>query len=262
MSTVPNGNSQMAEQEATKADAESKATPITNTTVAPEHKKKKLVRKQVGSNQLKYKAWAIGHICTIVFGVITFFFQIFLLPNKWYINSICYRLSLFGSMVALTATFSHKFGIKNLPPFPTLIAQQNFQYLTLAIIWCFTFKSIFKIIPYFLISTLQLSAHKNIEAVSKHLTQLASFIAYDELFLIMYLLLRTLFFRNTSGYQLSAFLFFYWLRILYNKETGNLFRSIVTRVDGKVTSSTENEKVLHYWSKIKKFVDAKQYDKI
>ncbi|CUM45221.1 uncharacterized protein AC631_05154 [Debaryomyces fabryi] len=262
MSTVPNGNNQMAEHAAAKAEDASKATPITNTTVAPEHKKKKLVRKQAGSNQLKYKAWQFGHIFTIVFGVITFTFQIFLLPNKWYINSICYRLSLLGSMVALTATFSHKFGIKFLPPFPTLIAQQNFQYLILAIIWCFTFKSIFKIIPYFLISTLQLSAHKNIEAVTKHLAQLASFIAYDELFLIVYLLLRTLLFRNTSGYQLTAFLFFYWLRILYNKETGNLFRSVVTRLDGKVTTSTKNEKVLHYWSKIKKFLDAKQYDKV
>ena len=259
MSTLPNGNNQMAEQEAAKANAASNATPITNTTVAPEHKKKKLVKKQAGANPLKYKAWAAGHMCTIAFGVITFFFQVFLLPNKWYINSICYRLALIGSMVALTATFSHKFGIKNLPPFATLIAQQNFQYLVLAIIWCFTFKSIFKIIPYFLISTLQLAAHKNIEAVSKHLSELAFFIAYDELFLIVYLFLRTLFFRNTSGYQLSAFLFFYWLRILYNRETGNLFRSIVMRVDGKVTSSTENEKVLHYWSKIKKFLDAKQH---
>ena len=82
MSTVPNGNNQMVEQEAAKSDAASKATPITNTTVAPEHKKKKLVRKQVGSNQLKYKAWAAGHISTIVFGVITFFFQDFPLAKQ------------------------------------------------------------------------------------------------------------------------------------------------------------------------------------
>lgn len=261
MSTIPNGSNPAAEQAAVREEEASKAMPITNTTVPPEVKKKKLVRKQAGSSDLKRKLWEYGHISTLVFGTISFLFQILLLPNKWYINSICYRLSMIGAIVALTATFSHKFGVKYLPPFATLIAQQNFQYLVLAIIWCFTFKSVFKIIPYFLIALLQVSAHKNIDAVLNHLSQLASFIAFDELFLIFYLLLRTLFFRNTSGYQLTAFLFFYWLRILYNKETGNLFRSIIARADGKVTG-TKNEKVLHYWSKIKKFLDEKQADKL
>ena len=78
--------------------------------------------------------------------------------------------------------------------------------------------------------------------------------AYDELLLVVYLLLRTLFFRNTSGYQLTIFLVFYWLRILYNKETTNLFQTIIERLDGKVCN-VKNPKVQHYWYKIKTFVN-------
>lgn len=260
MSTIPNGNVQVSEQ-GPRGDQGLAQDPnaITNRTVDPEDKKKKLVKKQAGANPMKKKLWFGGHVATIVFGTISFFFQVLLLPNKYYINSICYRVALIGSIVSLTATFSHKFGIRYLPPFSTMIAQQNFQYLVLAVIWCFTFKSIFKIIPYFLIATLQLASYKDVNAVLLHLQTLASLIAYDELFLVFYLALRTILFRNTSGYQLAVFLFFYWLRILYNKETGNLFRSIVQRFDGKVTQS-KNEKVLHIWSRVKEFLDTKTGD--
>lgn len=230
--------------------------PVTNATVAPEHRKKKLVRKVSGPNPLKYKIWLVGHIMSLVFGAISSGFQLFWLPNKYYINSISYRLSLLGSVLALGGTFSHKFGLHFLPPALTMVAQQNFQYLVLAFLWCFTFKSVFKLIPFMLISILQLGAHKHIGAIESQLDFLASLIAYDELFLIVYLLLRTIFLRGWSGYQLVVFLVFYWLRILYNKETGNLFRSIVDRLDGKVKG--KNEKTDHYWGRVKEFLHEKQ----
>ncbi|CAI5755736.1 unnamed protein product [Candida verbasci] len=220
-------------------------------------KKKRLVRAPPTANPLKYKAWLLGHCFTLIFGTISFIFQIFWLPNKWYINSICYRLSLLGSITALTATFSHKFGLHWLPPIATLMSHQNFQYLVLAIIWCFSFKSIFKIIPYYILSLLHLSQMKKIDIIMKHTSFLASIIAYDELFLIIYLILRTLFFRNASGYQLTIFLIFYWLRILYNKETGNLFAALIERLDDK-TKSIKNARFQHYWSKTKGFIKEKQ----
>ncbi|KAK6201486.1 uncharacterized protein RJT21DRAFT_120546 [Scheffersomyces amazonensis] len=233
--------------------------PITNETVPKSEKKKRLVRKTNSTNPIKLKIWLAGHAVTVGFGVISLLFQILFLPNFYYINTISYRLSLLGAVAALTATFSHVFGLEYLPAFSTLVSHQNFQYLILASVWIFTFKSIFKIIPYVLISLLQISKHLNIEPVLKEKALLATVIAYDELVLIAYLLLRTLFFRGSSGYQLTIFLVFYWLRILYNKETRVLFETIVERLDGKV-SKIENPKVQHVWTRTKQFLDAKEHD--
>lgn len=258
MSTVTSTNNIA---EATKANQEKTdaAPTITNSTVSPEDKKKALRRKQTGPNPLKYQAWIVGHLTCLVFGSISFLFQILWLPNVYYINSICYRLSFIGAIMAMMATFSHRFGLHHLPDAPTLIAQQNFQYLVLAFVWIFTFKSIFKIIPYFLISLLQVSKHKEISAILKKSDDLAFVIAYDELVLILYLFVRTLAFRNTSGYQMVIFLFFYWLRILYNPETGDMFKAIVGRLDGKM-STVKNEKVQKAWGKVKDILDTKVHD--
>ncbi|CCE81764.1 Piso0_002433 [Millerozyma farinosa CBS 7064] len=231
----------------------------TNATVNPSHRKRRLMAKAGGVNPLKYKAWVGGHIMCVVFGFISVIFQLLRLPNKYYINSISYRLSLFGAVMALGATISRKYGFSYLPSFSTLVAQQNFQFSVLACIWVFTFKSIFKLLPFLIISTLQLASEKNIEPILKQSGELASLIAFDELFLIFYLLIRTIFFRNTSGFQLVIFLVFYWLRIMFNDETRTLFRTIVARLDGKV-SGVKNEKVQHMWKKTKMFIDEKGTD--
>lgn len=218
---------------------------------------KRLVRKTGSNTALKKKMWLAGHLSVVVFGLLSLLFGVFRLENRYYIHSILYRLTLIGAFIALGATASHKFGLSNAPPISALLAHQNFQYFLLATLWLFTFKSIFKLIPYFLISLLQLAHTENILVISSQSTFLASLIAYDELFLIVYLLLRTIFFRNASGFQLLAFLTFYWLRILYNKETTNLFAALIDKVDSKITS-IKNEKVQHYWSKTKLFVSEKQ----
>ncbi|CCE82695.1 Piso0_002433 [Millerozyma farinosa CBS 7064] len=231
----------------------------TNATVNPSHRKRRLMAKAGGVNPLKYKAWVAGHIMCIVFGFISVIFQLLRLPNKYYINSISYRLSLFGAVMALGATISRKYGFAYLPPFSTLVAQQNFQFSVLACIWVFTFKSIFKLLPYLIISTLQLASEKKIQPVLKQSSELASLIAFDELFLIFYLLIRTIFFRNTSGFQFIIFSVFYWLRIMFNDETRTLFRTIIARLDGKV-SGVKNEKVQHMWKKTKMFIAEKGSD--
>ncbi|RCK58870.1 hypothetical protein Cantr_07571 [Candida viswanathii] len=247
-----NNSSQSAHDSSTKA-----STPVPSDDPYA-YKKRKLVRRPARANPVKYKVWIAGHVTALVFGSISFIFQIFWLPNYYYINSISYRLSLIGSITALTATFSHKFGLHNLPNIGTLLSHQNFQYLVLATIWIFTFKSVFKILPYFILALLHIGNMKDISFIVKDTDFLASVIAYDELLLIVYLLLRTLFFRNASGYQLTIFLIFYWLRILYNKETKTLFNSIVERLDGQM-SKIKNPKVAHYWYKTKTFVQEKQH---
>ena len=256
--TVNDSNNTPIESNSTKASSPVSSAPSADVSNDPyAYKKRKLVRRPAKANPLKYKVWLIGHISALIFGSISFIFQIFWLPNYYYINSISYRLSLIGSIAALTATFSHKFGLHNLPNIGTLLSHQNFQYLVLASIWIFTFKSVFKILPYFILALLHIGTTKNIGFITKEADFLASVIAYDELLLIAYLLVRTLFFRNASGYQLTVFLIFYWLRILYNKETTNLFNSIIDRLDGKM-SSIKNPKVEHYWYKTKTFIKEKQ----
>lgn len=231
--------------------------PITNETVEPSLRKRKLVRKQDLLSKLKYIIWFTGHVMCIVFGLVTFVWQTLWLKNVYYVNSIAYRLSLLGASMALVATMSHKFGLSYLPHFPTLLTQLNFQYLVLAIIWCFTFKSVLKIIPLFLISVLQLTSHKKIAVVQKQADFLASIIAFDEIFLVIYLLVRAIFFRQTSGYQLAVVLIFMWLRVLFDDDTANMFAYILDKFDTKF-STLKNEKVLKVWKKTKAFLDEKR----
>ncbi|OBA19225.1 hypothetical protein METBIDRAFT_79758 [Metschnikowia bicuspidata var. bicuspidata NRRL YB-4993] len=229
----------------------------TNETVEPKYRKRTLVKKHSGPSNLKYLIWLAGHVLSIVFGVVTFTWQVLWLPNVFYINSISYRLSLIGSVMAFAATVSKKYGWRYLPPFSTLFAQQNFQFLAMSVIWCFTFKSVFKIIPTFMISLLQLSAHKKIDVVLKHSDFLALLISYDQLALVVYLLIRTLLFRSTSGYQMVIVVVFMWLRALFDKGTANLLGYAVNKADGKI-SGIKNEKVRKAWGKIKHFLAEKQ----
>lgn len=229
---------------------------VTNLKVNPDQRKRRLVKKESPSIQWKYNIWFYGHITTIVFGSVYFIMQLLWLQNRYYIQSICYRLSLMGAMLALFGTISHKFGVTHLPPLPALLSQENFQYLVLSVAWFFTFKSIIKILPFYLVSVLQFSHHKGIKQVNDQLYILASIIAYDELLLVVYLLLRTLFFRKTSGYQLSLVLGFLWLRVLYNPQTRAHAKNIVNVLDAKVMS-TKNEKITKPWANVKEFLEHK-----
>lgn len=233
--------------------------PITNETVPADLRTKKLHKKDQGPNPLKFKVWLGGHAATIVFGTISLAFQLLRLPNKWYINSICYRLALLGAIASLAMTTSRRFGLKFLPPMGALLAYQNFQYVILAVVWFFTFKSTFKLLPYYILAILHLANHQNLLVVTKHSKALAGVIAYDELFLIFYLLLRTFCFRNASGFQLLAFFVFYWLRILFNKETTTLFSTLVDKIDFLV-KDVENPKFKKVWTRSKMMIKERQQE--
>lgn len=228
-----------------------------NETVRADLRKKKLVRKQTQTSALKYHLWLAGHALAVVFGLVAIVWQAFWLKNVYYIGSISYRLSLLGTVLALGATMSKQFGLHFLPPLTTLLAQHNFQYLVLAVTWMFTFKLVFKLIPTVLISLLQLAAHKKVSFVENQADFLGSIIAFDEVLLVGYLLLRTLLFRSTSGFQLTIMLILLWLRILFDPNTAQMFGYLVDKLDGKM-STQKNEKVLKVWGKIKLFLREKQ----
>lgn len=230
---------------------------LTNRIVSREDRKRRLVRRLVGTSKTKLYVWSLGHTLCVIFGSITMVFQVLWLPKIFYINSICYRLCLLGATTAYLATLSHKFGLHHLPPFTTLLAQHNFQYLILSVIWCFTFKSVFKIVPLYLISLLQLADHKKIAFVQKHGDVLGAIIGFTEISFIFYLLIRTLTFRSTSGYQLAIFLIFIWLRILFDSLTSHMFAYVVDKADVHV-SKIKHEKVAKVWTKVKNFLEDKQ----
>ncbi|KAG7193353.1 uncharacterized protein KQ657_000770 [Scheffersomyces spartinae] len=222
-----------------------------DTTSGP--KKKVLRRKIKGPNPLKKKIWLAGHASVIAFGIL-YCVLLFLRINKWYIRFICYRLSNVGSVFALGAAISHKYGLRYLPPTPTLFAQQDFQYLIIAAVNIISFRSMFKLLPFVLISLLHIGDEFKVTAITGQSTFLASLIAYDELFLIIYLVLRTLLFRSSLGFQLVVYLCFYWLRILYNNDTAKLFSTLMENMDINV-STIKNEKIQKFWAKAKKHID-------
>lgn len=241
-----------------KQSTDLKKFPITNETVPAEQRLKKLRKKAKGPNPSKRKIWATGHFLTFIFGSISILFQ-FIHCNAFYINSISYRLTLIGAIASLSTTTSRRFGLSFLPPIGSLLAYQNFQYIILALIWLVTFKSIFKIIPFYIVAFLHIGSHYDIKSILAYDKTLADVIAFDELILIVYLLLRTLFFKNSSGFQLLAFFIFYWLRILYNKETTTLFLTIIDKLDYYV-KDIKNEKFQKYWGRGKYMMRERQKD--
>lgn len=228
----------------------------TNVTVEPELRKKKLVRKTLAPAKTRHMLWMAGHGASVVFGLISLVWTALWLPNRYYIYTISYTVAMVGAATALAMSLSHKYGLKYLPPMTALLAQHNFQFLVLALIWCFTFKTVFKTIPFFLVSLLQLADHFKIGAVVEHAQVVGRVVGINELILVVYLALRTLLFRRTAGYQLVTVLVFFWLRVLFDKDAAHLFAFLIQKLDGHVLG-IKNEKVTTAWLKVKGFVEDK-----
>lgn len=198
---------------------------------APKATRKILRRKPPAKKDYIHIVWIAGHAISLVFGLLFFGIYYFHYRHRRsLVSKLFYRLSLFGSISAYSATVVSKFGITS-PNFYALITTENFQYLLLAVVWLFTRAVVFKLAPYVVISFLHLSKHYNL--VGKYpksvVKGLASAISYNELALVLVLSWDTLLFRGTSGFALVIFLMFYWLRIVYSEST-NLFFSDVTEV--------------------------------
>lgn len=251
-----NGSSEKPKETLTPKPTEKTPLEATNRTVEAEYRKKKLVRKNQGPPKIKYALWLSGHLASIVFGVLSIVWQVLRLNNYYYINSIMYRLSIVGAIVALVTTMTRRFGLSHAPRFSMMLAQKNFQYFLFSFVWLFTFRSIFKILPTILISTLQLAENRNIPAILKLGSQIGTVIAVNEIFLVLYLLVRTIFMLKTAGYQFLMMMMLLWLRVLFDVQTARIFAYVVDLLDGKV-SNVKNKKLRKAWNKLRAFIKEK-----
>lgn len=226
---------------------------LINKTVDKQYRKKKLVRKSRGTSIVKYALWVGGHSTSVVFGVIYLVWNASLLANIFFLKSIAYRISLLGALVAFMVTVSRRFGLSHLPRFSMMLAQKNFQFLLLASVWLITFRSVFKILPTILVSLLQLAQEKETSAVLQYADRLGSVIAFSEIVLVVYLAVRTMLMMKTAGYQLLLVLTLLWLRVLFDKETAQIFAYVANLLDGKV-SSMKNRKVKKAWVRLRVFL--------
>lgn len=204
----------------------------------PTGKRKILRKKQPAKKNYTKGLWLFGHIVTFTFGFA--FFGLYFLNfrnRRSPISRITYRVSLLGAVLAYTMSIISKFGLA-LPSGYTLITTENFQYLLLVYVWFFTRESVFKLLPYVIISFLHLSKRFNL--IHKYpnglVRKLAEIISYNELALIVVLFVNTLLFRGTSGYALVAFLSFYWLRIVYSDSTKAFFKRFTRNFKANVIS--------------------------
>ncbi|OUM52366.1 hypothetical protein BVG19_g1548 [[Candida] boidinii] len=219
---------------------------------------KKILRKKVKQPfPLKKYAWLVGHGVTIVFSIIYFSYYFTRRSHSSIIAFLSYKLAICGVWSSYTASILSQFNKKSLPSYYVLLATVNFQYLLLSILWFFNRASAYKILPFFIVSVLQLSLKFNVQPILSMDSQLKLVIAYDEIFVFVILFFDTLLLRGTSGFGLVIYAMFFWLRMLYSESTRFLVFSVLIKFDG-VISKVQNEKVQSIWNNMKDKISAKQ----
>ncbi|CCH46504.1 putative membrane protein [Wickerhamomyces ciferrii] len=219
--------------------------------------KKVLRRKQQPPKPIKKYVWLGGHVSTLLFGSIylAFYFARYILwKTNWYWTPrIAYRLSFIGVIASYSITVLTTFG-SIIPNYYTLLATENFQSLMLGFVWLLSRPSAFKLVPFFIISILQLSSQYNVSAVLKNQNSLVDIITISEVAVFVAILFDTLIFRGTSGYALVIYLGFYWLRINFSPYTQAFLLKLIRTIDEKIIAKQKPE-VQEKWQKIKDFVE-------
>lgn len=221
----------------------------------PKGKKLRKINKPKKSNAKLL--WLAGHVLTLGFGI---FYTIFYIQRKAQHNLIpllSYKLALVGVWLSYTVSIQSQYNLKSLPHYTTLLSTENFQYLLLSIVWFFNRSSFFKILPFIIVSILQLSSTFNLKAILKFEQKLSAVVLYNELFLFLLLFVDTLLFRGTSGYGLVVYCMFMWLRVLQNENTRFFLYDNLVKLD-KYVSKVKNEKVQKIWKDMKTFLTYKQ----
>lgn len=236
----------------------------TNDTVDSQYRMRKLVRKHGGPAKSKYVLWFASHCIAVVSGLLYLVFVFILMSNRYYLQTLFYKLTIVGAILACMCTTSRRFGFALLPRFSMLAAQMNFQLVIFMSMWLVTFQSVFKIVPIILISMLQVAAEKKVSFVLKLQNVFSTVIAFNEFFLLVYLLFRAVFMMRTAGYQLVILISLIRLRILFDIQTAEFFAYFIDILDSKV-AFLPNDKVRKSWNKLRKFIkntleqDAAQY---
>ncbi|GME79197.1 unnamed protein product [Ambrosiozyma monospora] len=222
-----------------------------------DHKGEKLRKKADPPSQLNKQLWLVGHVLTLTFSGIYGLYYAQFKSQSSIIPAIAYRLAFVGVWLSYVIQILSLYDKKSVPSFGALMSTANFQYLLLSIVWFFNRSSIFKILPYYLISLLQLAAHFNIKPILKLSKPIQKVIVYNELVLFVVLIFDTLLFRGNSGFGLVAYGMFYWLKVLESENTRALVFNLITKLDG-VLSKQKNPKVVEGWKHVKAFLVAKQ----
>lgn len=244
--------------DAVSGEGTNRSQPQEMSSTAPIGTRKLLRKKHVKKKRHTKIVWTAGHLMNCFFGLTFAFIYFFDFRHRHSLYPrFAYRMAFLGLIIAYSITSFKKFGAQN-ADFYTLITTENFQYLLLGVVWLFTRPSVFKFMPYFIISVLQMAQEFG---VLKHIPQLAvigmaKVISYNEIMLMIVLLGNTLLFRGTSGYALMAFGLFYWLRIVYSELTKAFFLDIAEVFGDRVILKCP-ENVQNRYSKIIRSVEAR-----
>lgn len=201
--------------------------------------------------------WLAGHVMTLFFGVLYALFYVQRKSQGRLVPWCCYKLTLAGIWLSYAISIQSQFNIKSLPHYTSLIATENFQFLLLSIFWAFNRSSLFKILPFLIISLLQLATAFKLDAVLKCERILCGVLLYNSMFLLLLLLVDTLLLRGTSGYGLMVYVLFMWLRILQSENTRFFIYSQLVKFDTSITK-VKNKHVQEAWTSVKKFLTYKQ----
>lgn len=219
-------------------------------------KLRKIVKPEDGLKLLK-TVWLAGHGLTLVFGTLYSLYYMKRKTHGFFIPWLSYKLALVGVWMAYTISIQTQYNIKSLPSYSVLIATENFQYLLLSVVWFFNRNSLFKILPFMVVSMLQLAQKFKMVPILKLQKQLSALVLYNELFLFFLLFVDTLLLRGTSGYGLVLYCMFMWLRLLQSENTRMFLYSNIIKFDG-LMAKIKNPKVQHFWTVIKTFLSTKQ----
>lgn len=202
---------------------------------------------------IKKYIWLSGHAITAVFGTIYFFLYFMRAVFKLYwLPRISYRLTFIGVILSYSISTLTTFG--GIPNYYTLLSTENCQNLLLSLIWLITRPSVFKVVPYLIITCLQLSLHFNVKPVLNQSQTLTDVIPVTELLVAVALIFDTLLFRGTSGFALLIYLSFYWLRINFSPYTQAFLLKLIKLIDDKVMSK-QSEKIKKHWDYIIEFIE-------
>lgn len=231
--------------------------PIANDAAHHLSKGKKLVKKVKQKKSYLKTIWIAGHAGTTIFGLIFTIYYILGKKNTSKIAFLAYKLSMLSVWVSYAISIQSQYNIKALTHYSSLIASDNFQYFLLSLFWFFNRSSVFKLLPYMMISILHLSTSFHLNFVLRFEKQFAAVFLYNEIFLFLLLVIDTLLVRGTSGYGLVVYACFSWLRLLQSENSRFFLYAQLIRFDSLI-SKVKNEKVNDAWNSIKKFLSTKQ----
>ncbi|SCU90729.1 LANO_0D09758g1_1 [Lachancea nothofagi CBS 11611] len=234
--------------------------------------------------------WTIGHCLTLGLGVIYALFYLyqcltsyryrswktlFLIakpphnkPTTWsrwlwrLMPQLTYRLSLVGVLASHAVTSYQNWSTLN-PSWYDLLSKENFQSILIATLWLFSRASLFKLVPFVLISFLHLTVKdhtENAQEVEEEKSKdvkpadttatILHIIAYSELIVAVALIFDTLTLRDgTAGFVLVLYMSVYWLRLNFSPYAQETLLRLVLKADKNVPPKYEPQ-----WKEVKQFL--------